>query len=304
MKWLWLLRHDAERARRAKRLRLIGDELAWWLSGRHVHEAGTAGLTGLVDIHSLTWRREAMRALGMDQLAFGPLVRAGAELGTLHPSAADALGLRPDCRVAAGCLDQYAGAIGAGVLGPDDVLETTGTVLSVVRTVQGRDDAPAQGVFQGPAWRPGVYHQMCFGGVSANLLERWRREHAPDRAFAQLDRAAAEVPAGAEGLTLDAEASDAAGRAIFRNHQPHHGHAHEVRAILEGVADALAAQLQRLCGGRMPRRVVAAGGAARSETWRRIKSERLGVPVVAAACEEPACLGAAKLARGIAGQVR
>jgi sugar (pentulose or hexulose) kinase len=138
---------------------------------------------------------------------------------------------------------------------------------------------------------------MCFGNVAANLLEAYRREQAPEADFDALDREAAAAPAGCDGVALDHAASEAAGRAVFRGgRSAAASRGHHVRSIYEGVAEALAQQVERLCGDERPRRVIAAGGAARSELWRTIKSQRLGVPVEPAACEEAACLGAARLA--------
>ncbi len=54
-KLLWLQRHSPEIWGRMDRICLISDYLTFLLTGKHVTEAGAAGLTGLVDIHRCQW---------------------------------------------------------------------------------------------------------------------------------------------------------------------------------------------------------------------------------------------------------
>jgi sugar (pentulose or hexulose) kinase len=136
---------------------------------------------------------------------------------------------------------------------------------------------------------------MMFSSVSAGLLERYRNG-LPDRpTFSELDMLAAQVPAGAEGLRLDQVAALRFAPDMFIGRSSIHQRGHEVRAIMEGVALELRRQVTTLCGDALPASVQAAGGAARSATWLKIKSEVLGCPVEAVACPEPTSMGAARL---------
>jgi xylulokinase len=140
-----------------------------------------------------------------------------------------------------------------------------------------------------------------FGDCSANLLEAYR-DSLPDRpSFDDLVRAAAEVPPGAEGLRADRRATGPGGMPIFQGRTDSHGRGHEVRAILEAVAAALAEQVDELCAGQRPAEIRSLGGAARSAFWRQVKADVLGCPVVATACPEPTSLGAAMLAAAAVG---
>jgi xylulokinase len=298
-KLLWLQEHQPEAWSRARRFCLLSDYLTLMLSGRHATEAGAAGLLGLVDIHAPAWIHGACDAVGLPADWLPEVVRAGTDLGPARgPSARDCQ-LPPDCRVVAGCLDQYAGALGAGNVVPGGVSETTGTVLATVRYTQ--QFANGSPLFQGPAWHEGGYYQMAFGSTSANLLEAYRK-HLPDTPpFEALTQEAAAVPPGANGYRLCADPGNAAPDALVHGSgQPSRGEA--VRAILEGVADALAGQIDALCGSDRPDRVRSVGGAARSDLWLRIKATRLGIPVQATLCEEPTSLGAALLAAHALGE--
>ena len=292
----WLRRHEPAIVKQTSRLVQISDYLTWWMSGNHLIEAGVAGLTGLADIHQCEWWPEACAHIKLPLSWLPRIVRAGTDAGPINRCVADEFGLPHDCRFIVGCLDQYAGAIGAGNVEPGSVSETTGTVLATVRCSDHfLQDAP-NGVFQGPAAWPGHYYQMVFSDISAGLLERYRNSFADRPSFASLDELAAKIPRGAEGLRLHPDAARQKIDCFFVNRQPHHTRGHEVRAILEAVAAELQRQIESLCGKDRPSLVHSVGGAARSKLWLKIKCEQLGIDVQATNCCEPTSLGAAMLA--------
>jgi xylulokinase len=279
----------------ARRLCLISDYLTLWLTGWHMTEAGTAGLTGLVDVRRLSWWPPLCEKLELPERWLPQVARAGTDLGPIRPEAAAELGLPEACRFVVGCLDQYAGAIGAGNVAPGSVSETTGTVLSLVRCSEGFAEAASNDVFQGPAFRENPFWQMVFGNRSANLLEAYRNS-LPDRPpFETLSELAARTPIGAGGLRIkpDAVPADVAGM-FLGSGSDDRGRA--VRAILEAVAVALAAYVDQLCGDARPLEIRSVGGAARSRPWLQIKADVLNLPVAATLCPEGTSLGAALLA--------
>jgi len=291
----WLQKYRPDIVSRARRLCGLGDYLTLWLTGNHLTEAGLAGLTGLIDIHRLQYWNESLRHLELPREWLPQIVRAGTDSGELRQEITAAFGLPADCRLVMGCLDQYAGAIGAGNTEHGHVSETTGTVLATVRCAREFNLVPRPGVFQGPAYAPGLYYQLVFSNVAGGLLEKYRN-HLPDRPeFHNLDDLAARVSAGAEGLRLHPNAPNLAPADMFTHRLPTHGRGHEVRAIMEGVAEELRQQVAMLCGQDWPILVRAAGGASQSQLWLQIKSKFLGCPVEAVDCPEPTSLGAARL---------
>jgi sugar (pentulose or hexulose) kinase len=294
-KLMWLRQHRPDVWAGARRVQLIGDRLAWRLAGRHVTEAGAAGLTACLDIHRLSWRTALLAQLDAEHLRLPTPLYAGTDLGELHPRASEALQLPARCRVAMGCLDQYAGAFAAGCVRPDAICETTGTVLATVAPSDTFDANLSVNVFQGPAGQPGRWWRMAFGSVSANLLDALQRDEQDAPTFAMLDAEAAATGDDDGGLRLDAAASVRADHPVFVNLQPHHTRGHRVRAIMQAVADALRDQLHDLGLGNTTQGVCALGGAARSRLWLDIKARTLGRPIVTLDCPEPTCLGAAML---------
>ena len=280
---------------RAREVRLLSDYWVEWLTGTAATEAGVAGLTALSDVRTLQWIPQACRTVGLAEGALPPISRAGSDLGSIRPVAAEALGLPTTCRVVMGALDQYTGAIGVGNVVPGRVSETIGTVLAVVHCAP-TFSKKAESYFQGPTWISDRFYRMSFGSVSANLLEWYCQGSSDHPSYAALDALAATAPAGAGGLTLKA---DALARIVvdgFEGPAAARTRGNEVRCILESVAQALAQHVHSVCGTAVPAEIRCAGGGARSDVWLQIKANITGVSMTALTCPEPTSLGAALLA--------
>jgi len=296
-KLAWLRRRQPQTMARTRQICGLSDYLVWWLTGNHLTEASIAGLSGLANIHSLRYRSTALTQAGIDDNWLPQIVRAGSDAGPIRKDIRESWGVSAICRMTMGCLDQFAGAIGAGVNEPGQVSETTGTVLATVRRTREFCPTPPPGVFQGPALEPGNYYQMVFSSVSAGLLEVYRHRQ-PDRPpYAQLDQLADSVAEGSDGLRLNPNACADSASDMFLGRSALHHRGHEVRAIMEAVAWELRRQIAALCGEDWPKLVRASGGAARSKVWLDIKRRVLSCAVEAVDCEEPTCLGAARLAQ-------
>jgi xylulokinase len=305
-KLFWLQRHRPETWARMNRICLVSDYLTLLLSGEHITEAGTAGLTGLVDIQRRQWAIEWLPGLELDRSSLSPIVGAGTDLGRISPSAAERFGLPWSCRMIVGCLDQYAGAIGVGSVERGMISETTGTVLATVQCADRFCARLGRNVFQGPAFQTGLYWQMAFGDVSANYLQ-WYRDQLPDRPdIEQLVSLAESIEPGADGLRLRSDVGLTVPGEVFSGLVARHTPGHLVRCILEAVAVALGNQAAAVSGGLLPGEIRCAGGAARSDLWLQIKADMLGVATTATQCAEPTSLGAAVLAEASlsAGDVR
>lgn len=290
----WYQQATPELWERVARIALISDFLTLRFTNKFVSEAGAAGLTGLVDIHTLDWWDAALDRADISRDELPEIVRAGTALGTITPEAATRFHLPTATQFVVGCLDQYAGAIGAGNVSAGGVSETTGTVLATVRCAEEFTPQPGSGVFWGPAAMEGRYYQMVFGDVSANLLDAFQKALPEPTSFAALDALAAVADTGALALPRGLDTPELLD--TVRNWATTQPAGVAVRAILEGVAEALRAQVVQLCGDDRPAVLHSVGGAARSTVWMQIKVDRLGLPVRAIACPEPTSLGAALLA--------
>jgi xylulokinase len=118
---------------------------------------------------------------------------------------------------------------------------------------------------------------------------------------ADLEKAAAGVPAGADGLTLlpylDGERTPNLPRGTgvyFGLNRTTLSRGHLGRAAIEGATLGMNYGLRRLERlGITPREIRLTGGGARSPLWRQVAADVFGVPVVAMAEDESAALGGA-----------
>lgn len=295
-KLLWTKKKSPEIEKQTNKLCLISDYLTFLLTGMHVTEAGAAGLTGMLDIHRCQWWPAMLDRFEIDGGLLPTVVRAGTDLGQITVSAAQRFGLPVTCRFVVGCLDQYAGAMGTGNVEPGMLSETTGTVLATVQCADHFSTQLGSDVFQGPAFREGLFWRMAFCDISANYLQ-WYRNQLPDRPdFETLSSLAEPIVPGAEGLRLRTDVGLANLDRVFVGLTPQHTRGHAVRCIMEAVAVALNNQTAALSDGSAQREIRCAGGAARSDVWMQIKADVLGAATIATQCSEPTSLGAAMLA--------
>jgi xylulokinase len=296
-KLLWLQEHSPEIWHQTHKISLISDYLTLLFTGKHTTEAGAAGLTGLVNIRRCQWYPEMLSRFAIENNRLPSIARAGTDLGPIDPQAALHFGLPKACHFVVGCLDQYAGAIGAGNVKPGMFSETTGTVLATIRCTDRFDEYAGSTVLQGPAFRKGWYWKMVFGEVSANYLEWYRSQLSDLPEFEELIALAESVEPGAGGLKLRTDVERRCLENIFEGHATPNSRGHQVRCILEAVASALCDQVNVLANGSMPDAIRCAGGAARSSKWLQIKADMLGITTLATGCPEPTSLGAAVLAQ-------
>ena len=119
----------------------------------------------------------------------------------------------------------------------------------------------------------------------------------------ELLRLAAAVPAGSEGLIMlpyllseRAPHWDTVARGAYIGLRYFHRRGHLVRAAIEGVCQQLALVLASMRdAGHEVREIRATGGFARSELWRQMLSDVLGMPIGFPAAAQGSALGAALL---------
>ena len=103
----------------ARRLLLLPDLLAYWLTGAERAEITNASTTQLLDARSRTWSDGLIRRIGVDPSLFAPLCAPGGRVGDLTPSALEATGLAGLVPVIAVGSHDTASAV-AGVPAADD----------------------------------------------------------------------------------------------------------------------------------------------------------------------------------------
>jgi sugar (pentulose or hexulose) kinase len=297
----WLAAHEPAVLEASSVLLWCKDWLRFRLTGVAATDESEASYVPF-DIVRRTWSEELFELTGT-----APWWRLFPELlppRTTLPLTAEGArgtGLAAGTPIAVGATDIVAGLVGAGA-----------TRLGGTVTILGTS-ANSTVVAAEPPWEP-----RNVGIMAASPLGRWARSLINTSGSATLDwgarllaggdvdrlmALAAEAPEGADGLVLVPYLSPAGlvsprldphATGTLAGLRTHHGPAHIARAIVEGLASAVADCYANMA---LPvKEIVAVGGAARSDLLLQALADLAGRPVVRLAGEEFGARGVAVLA--------
>ena len=204
----WIRRHQPEVLDRARHLTMLGDWVIARFSGVYCTDPSLGSSSNLFDLTARAWSAETARELALPDL-LPPVVEAGTVVGGVTAEAAAATGLLPGTAVVAGGADTQLALLAAGL--------TSGLRFATVGGTFWQSAAVTNEPVIDPEFRlrtlchvlPGSW--MIEGvGFLHGLSTRWVRDAllravdpgiGPDEGYERLERLAAEVPAGANGLT-------------------------------------------------------------------------------------------------------
>jgi xylulokinase len=313
-KIVWLRRNEPDSYARVRQVLLPKDYIRWKLTRAFATEVSDASGTALFDVAGRRWSGAMLSAAGIPASWMPECVESVLVTGAVTDEAAALTGLLAGTPVVGGAGDQAAGAVGSGIVETGIVSSTVGTSGVVFAYADLPAVDPGLRVHTFCHAVPGKWHTM---GVvlSAGGSLRWLRDtfYATEAGVAKASGAdiynviadeAAGVPAGSEGLVflpyLTGERTphpDPHARGVFFGITLRHGRPHFARAVLEGVAYALADTFDifRALDIRITQ-VRASGGGAKSSLWRHIHADVTGHPHVALQVDEGPALGVALLA--------
>jgi xylulokinase len=279
-------------------------------------------MTGLADVKMERWSGELCRLLGIDEDCLPSITPSESRIGTLDASTAACTGLVAGMPVYAGCGDQLAGFLGAGLLQPGMAADVAGTyaVFAVTSASFGFDNSGSYETIKAAGADIWVTQSFVAGGGLNNgwFLNSVLNGIRLDEKLAGLEElrdgleeAARLLPPGSENLIfvphLGGQAlpprPDVRGAWIGLNWA--HRREHLYRAMLEGLAYSHSLSLQRrrqADGYAEPSLVITFGGGARSRLWTQIKADVLGIPFRVLDHDSPATRGCAILAAAGAGK--
>jgi xylulokinase len=283
----WLAGAEPEAFARARFL-LPGakDALVLRLTGQAATDPVTATTTGLMDLAARAWSPQLAAATGVPVEKLPALLSAGAVVGTVAPALAADLGLKDGgpIPVVNGCGDGGATTLGAFCEAAGDVSLYLGTTGWVARVVESRGQEPDPSVYRLAHPDDGLLVEIA-PILSAGAAGNWARavlgigEDARDAALAAADARAGDLVflpylSGERFPFLDMKV-----RGAFLGLDAGHRAEDLYYAVLEGVALAIAANLDRLDpGGSSAVRL--AGGGATSAVWPQMIADLLGRPVM------------------------
>ena len=272
---------------------------------------------GLSDTARRTWSAELAELWALSPDKLPRIVPATTVIGHLSPRTARACGLTAGVPLVAGAGDQVAGFLGAGLVDVGHLIDVAGTfpvfATSVERFLVDTDHEMLQCI-AGPLSDSHWYLMMYISG--GGLTHRWfgeqfgevelRQANEEDRSIYEvLDRQAADLPPGAQGLLFIPHLigricpSDPDVRGAWLGFGWNHQKPHFYRALLESIAYDFAQALD-VMRDYFPdvafREVSVIGGGANSALWNQIKADVLGLPYAQLQHADRATLGCAIMA--------
>jgi autoinducer 2 (AI-2) kinase len=307
----WIRRHQPEILARARRMTMLGDWVIARLSGVFATDPSLGSSSNLFDLATRDWSPDSVAELGLGDI-LPAVYESGSVIGEVTPHAATATGLRAGTRVVAGGADTQLALLAAGL--------TSGLSFATVGGTFWQSAAVTNTPVIDPQVRlrtlchilPGTW--MIEGiGFLHGLSSRWVRDAllravdpaiGPDEGYQRLERLAAEVPAGANGLTyLSSNVMDGkrwrhgppslVGLDILQPERT--GLGAIFRAVEEEAAYVARGHyeiLSEVCAAS-PQRIRFVGGPARGRLWPQILADVLGVPVETPPVREATSFGAA-----------
>jgi len=272
--------------------------------------------TGLADARYGLWSDRLATALDISTDKLPRIVEPATVIGYLTAEAAALCGLHRGVPVAAGLGDTAAGALGAGVVRPRQLLDTAGTAAVFAASIDTfQSDTCERTLIVMRGALDGQWIALSY--LSGGSLLSWFRSvligdagAAGDSDLDGFTAGFATIAPGSDGLLfiphLDGRVlpSDPLMGGAWVGLHRHHGQGHLGHAILESVAYEYAGYLRllsKLHPDITPEETRVVGGGARSALWNRIKASVLGVPYVRLDRDEVSCWGAALVAGSAVG---
>jgi xylulokinase len=302
----WIQQHYPEILDNAAVCLLPKDYLRLKLTDKLATDATDASGTGLFDVTARRWSQGILTKLRLPLDVFPTVLESAQVVDVLSPAAAMQIDLPPGIPVVAGCGNQAAQAIGNGLVDVGQGCVTIGIggqIFAPLRSPLTDLELRLSTMCHAPKDRWYLLGEMLSAGLSLNWLRNLLGEQDNTEAYQRLDRLAADVSPGADGLLFlpyllgeRAPLMDSKARGTFIGLSLHHERGHLARTIMEGVCFALR-QILELASRTVVRvdRLLAAGNGLSSPVWRQICADVFNRPLHFAAGDS-ASVGAGLIA--------
>ncbi|HMF32945.1 MAG TPA: FGGY-family carbohydrate kinase [Candidatus Lokiarchaeia archaeon] len=302
-KMLWIQQEEPSNWEKIRQLVTPNAYAIWSLTGELSLDLSSAGnYGGIFDIHKYEISDEMLEALSIPRTFFPEkIVRSCDVVGEVTDEGARKSGLAKGTPVSAGGIDAPVEALSVGTFQTGEHTATLGTSCCW-NIVQERDNAKVSPkLINYPYVADDEKKIYTFGGaVTAAAIVTWFRDQLGKTeqeqanaegttAYALLDSAASEVPAGSNGLLVlpyfNGERTpiwDPLAKGTIFGLTLFHTKAHLFRAFLEGVAFSLRANIEAALqvGVQLDKGMKLIGGGAKSRLWRQILADITGFDIL------------------------
>ena len=315
----WMRKERPEAFARASRFSTVAGFLLLCMGMSPVTDPTLAARTMGFDITRRKWAEDLLQFAGLSPRNVEEVAPSATVVGRLDAAHARALCLEPGVSVCLGGHDQPCGAFGAGATAPGTAVDSAGSYECVTVVSGEPGNTPrslASCLNSGPHVVPGLF--ITLGFFAAGLVVAWMRAGffdagpSDERSLAALEREVERLGPEPTGICMtphligsinphwDMRASLSASGI-----RAHHGRYHLYKALWEGIACELRANLQALSEATGPiSRLTIFGGGSRWDEGVQIRADVTDRTLHRAAEAQMVCRGAALLAGWGAGVYR
>lgn len=303
-KMAWLLDHVPDGRQRARGgeicLGTVDAWLLWKLSGGGVFatDAGNASRTQLLDLSTLSWDAALLELFGVPLAALPEIRPTGGAFGVTNGEGGVPAGLP----IAAVFADSHAALFGHLATDPAAVKATYGTGSSLMGAVFGTPERVAS-LATTVAWAtPEAAYALEGNITSSGAALEWTAKLLGLEGTEELLRLAGDELHGEEVVFvpafngLAAPYWESSARGLLVGITQHTDRGEVARAALEAVANQIADVFDAFVAAGGGTRLLADGGASRSDVLMQFQADLLGVPVVRSNSRHLSALGAGFLA--------
>ncbi|MBO4770882.1 MAG: xylulose kinase [Clostridia bacterium] len=259
--------------------------------------------SGFADNEKLKWSDELLAVFCVDRNKMPEIVEPYRIIGRVTEQAARECMLVPGIPVVAGCGDQAATSLGAGVISPGECFDGAGTasVFSVCTTGYKPDVSRKTLLFPHHVL-PGLYQPMAYisGG---GLCLKWFRDTVLEKkhSYKELEEEADKILPGSDGLFFIPHfngrtcPNDPKVKGMFWGLEFTHGKGAMFKSIMESIAFEYKMYADILGSSKIGV-VIGTGGGSASPCFNRIKADVLGTEYRVTTRSDTATFGSALLA--------
>jgi xylulokinase len=265
--------------------------------------------SGFGDVLNKKWSDKLLGMFGVEKEKMPEIVEPWRVVGTLTKEAAGVSSLISGIPVVAGCGDQAATSLGAGVTSRGIIFDVSGSASVFSCCVDKfNPDVKNKTLVYSRSVLPDLWTPLAYisgGGLCLKWLRDQLTWNGNQPSFSELDQEAANVAPGSEGLFFIPHFGgrtcpnnpDTRGSWIGLNWV--HSRSHMYRSIMEAIAYEYSLYLKiikELTGETKFSNVIAIGGGSKSFIFNSIKADVLGIPYATLKKGDTATRGSAVLA--------